>query len=109
MSNADITKGPFRRPMPIAIMGKDSDELIVERGIFTFGASADADELALSFVGEAKTAFFTKKSATGLTQADGLIVTDLTITSGKMTVARTAHADGAISAFYEVTGYPKDS
>ncbi len=110
MGNATINKGPYRRAVPQKLMGKDSDELIIEYGEFTWsGVDVVADELALSFISEVIMPKFTKKSATGVTAADGEVVTDGVISSGKITVARTGHADNASIVIYEITGISKNS
>lgn len=109
MSDASIGVGPFRRFVDERLIGENSDELVVEYGEFTWTSAADVDELPLSYIDQFVMAKFTKKSATGVTQADGETVTDGVITSGKLTIARTAHADTTQTVFYEITGYPRKS
>jgi hypothetical protein len=105
MGTATIASGPWRNSVPIKLMGTDSDNLVEETGIATWsGGTVDSDELALSYVGEVLSASFTPKIAAG--SADPPMGTDGTITTGAITVGRTAHADGASSYYYRILGKP---
>lgn len=107
MTDATISKGAFRRFVDVRKIGKDSDNLVVEYGEFAWsGVDVVADELALTYISQVIMPKFTKKSATGLTAADGEVVTDGVITAGAITVARTGHADNVSTVFYEITGRP---
>lgn len=107
MADVTMASGPYRLAVPIKLMGTDSDALVLEYGVATFGDTVDVAELPLSYISEVCWAGFTWKSATGTTVADGQVSTDGVVTSGAITVARTGHIDLAASFYYLILGRQK--
>lgn len=116
MADITIATGPFRVNVPANTVGVNSDDWVEEWGKGTFGATDDDAELALSYIESVEVPMFGWVAATGSTTtvtsptvADGVPTTDGVITSGKITVGRNAHADGAASFWYRILGMRKQS
>lgn len=100
------------RVLPPELTGTSSEALVEESGVVTWGATDDTAELTLNHLADQTLVIpplFGYVKATGITVADGWPVTDMVITSGALTVARTAHAEGAIQMLYRVIGRGKNT
>ena len=109
MSDMTISSGypQLLAALPAEIKGTSSECLVIEIGQAAFATTDTACELALTYLETVEFSTFGWLGATAGTLADGVPQSDNVVTSGAITVCRTAGADSAADFQYLLIGRGK--